>query len=191
MKIIANLLIAGLFATPTFASEPASIAITRIGTDTVTTPLYQSDDGDDTIQVDGIALSESGRKKWLRLYTEYTSSPRWIDGLTLEFYLLVPSETQKPTLFKGTVSYANIPKGRNHLAEMYMHFNATERYGKGRVIDCAVVAVLNGKIIATKNSRPGNPEWFKDTEAHSCKLLNREQTPFRIINPEDYQALDR
>lgn len=155
------------------------------------TPVYSNAEGDDTIQVSDTALDSTSNRKWFRITAVYETRPEWIDRLTAEYYVLMPSPNRKEALFKGVVNYVDIPRGRDHLSEMYMHFNSYARhYSRGK-IEYAVVILMDGKEMAVETSREEPPEWWKSMTPHPCGLLNRLDTPFRIINVEDYEAQDR
>jgi len=177
------------------ASAPANdrpdVKINDVDIAEVYTPVYQSDDGEDTVQVQGMVPNSTGNRKWFRMVTEFETRPEWLDKLTLEYYVLMPSPDKQEVLFKGTVNYVDIPKGRDHLSEMYMHFNSYERhYGRGK-IEYAVVALMDGKEMALETSRKEPKEWWKSITPHPCELLNRLDTPFRVISVEKYEAQNR
>ncbi|MDK2857385.1 MAG: hypothetical protein PWQ29_898 [Verrucomicrobiota bacterium] len=154
------------------------------------TPLYQDSDGNDTIQIDGIDLASSDEKKWFRIAAKYETRPKWLDRLTIEYYVLMPTPENTKILFKGVVNYVDIPKGREHRSEMYMHFNSYARYHKKREeVQYAVLARIDDKIVAIKTNGTGE-EWWTKYPVHSCGLLNRLDTPFRAVNAEQYEAQD-
>ncbi len=164
------------------------VRIKDVGTRELHTPFYQNDDGDDSVQISGMPLSQYGNKKWLQISVQYETRPEWIDRLTLEFYLLLPTPEKEKMLFKGIVSYVDIPESREHLAEMYIHFNSYERYyGRGK-IQTAVLAKVDGKIVAIDQRNSLKDQWWEGVPSHPAGLLNRLDTPFGVINVEDYEA---
>lgn len=179
-----------LFAASVAAENQPIIEIGRVETQEVTTPIHETADGADTIQVSGMPLEPTGRKDWFRVFVHYRTTPKWIDRLTLEFYVLMPSPEKEKVLFKGAVNYVDIPEGRDHLAEMYMHFNTYARhYGYGE-IQTAVIAKINGKIVGIDEKNSLDNPWWEDKQAFKCGLLNRLDTPFRVINMELYESQD-
>jgi len=180
-----------LLSASTPANDRPDVKINDVDIAEVYTPVYQSDDGEDTVQVQGMVPNSTGNRKWFRMVTEFETRPEWLDKLTLEYYVLMPSPDKQEVLFKGTVNYVDIPKGRDHLSEMYMHFNSYERhYGRGK-IEYAVVALMDGKEMALETSRKEPKEWWKSITPHPCELLNRLDTPFRVISVEKYEAQNR
>jgi len=163
-----------------------NIEFNDVDTQEIQTPLYQNEDGDDTIQIHGMSLHQNNNKTWLRVAAHYETRPEWIDRLTLEFYVLMPNSGKEPVLFKGVVNYVDIPEGRDHLAEMYMHFNSYERYSsRGRSIRSAVLAKLDGQIVAVDKRNSLDDKWWETIPSSSGELMNRLDTPFRIINVND------
>lgn len=179
-----------LFTASAFASEKqqVDIKIRSVTTQECQTPIYSDDDDEDTLQISGIQLKQSQDKKWLRIFTHYETRPEWIDHLTIEFYLLLPGSTETPLLFRGEVRYENIPKGRNHLAEMYLHFNTYKRHYRRGVIRSAISIKIDGTLVASDKKRAPETQWWKNTPSNPCALLNRMDTPFRVINIEKYEA---
>ena len=172
------------------ANDPSPvIKITKIETIELASPLYQNDDGDDSIQVDGTSIDDSTRTQWLRISARYETRPEWLDRLTLEFYVLMPDSETSGMLFKGAVHYVDIPRGRNHLAEMYIHFNSYNRYKKRRgKIKTAVVAKIDGARVSMDNQNIAEELWWENKPTHPAGLLNRLNTPFGVVNPANYAA---
>lgn len=151
-------------------------------------PIYQNEDGDDTIQAPGLTLNQDEGPPWFRVAVRYESEPEWLDDLTLEFYLLFDDSETGKMVFKGSVDYVDIPKGRDHLAEMYLHANSYQRYGTRRAARVGVVAKIGEKVVATDRRTSVQNPWWKGLPTHSAGLLNRLDTPFRTVNPGSYQA---
>ena len=93
-------------------------------------------------------------------------------------------------LFKGVVNYVDIPEDRDHLAEMYMHFNSYERcYGRGK-IQTVVLAKVDGQIVSIDKRNSLDNKWWENVPAPPCGLLNRLDTPFWVVNADDYETQD-
>lgn len=152
------------------------------------TPTYQSEDGLDTLQVKGLKTSSFSSKKWFRIAAEYSTDAEWINRLTIEYYVLFPGET---TVFKGAVNYVDVPRGREHLSEMYLHFNSYARHCKRGVIQYAVVALIDGKPVAVETNRRLPEGWWKTLPVYPYGLLDRSSTPFAVFNVEKFDAQDR
>jgi len=160
----------------------------RVGTSEPFTPVYQNEEGLETLQVKGLTQTFTGEKKWFRIAAEYSTDAEWLDRLTLEYYVLFPGATN---VFKGTVRYVDIPRGREHLSEMYLHFNSYARYFKRGVIHYAVVALIDGKTVAVETNKRLPEGWWKTLPPHPCGLLDRSMTPFAVFNVEKFDAQNR
>ncbi len=189
-KLLAVLLFVSLSVVAAEKVERPDITINDVDTQELSAPLYQGDDGDDTLYIPGIPLYSSREKKWFRISVDYETRPDWIDRLTLEFYVLLPGREEEPILFKGEVSYVDIPEGRKHLAEMYMHFNSYERYYRRGKVRTAVLAKVDGEIVAIDDRNSLDDKWWENIPLHPCGLLNRLDTPFRVVNAGNYEAQD-
>ena len=182
-KYIQTLTLCALFCCA--AATAQNVRILRVETSEPFTPLYQDDDGVDTLQVKGLAQSSSGNRKWFRIAAGYSTEAEWLDRLTLEYYVLFPGATN---VFKGNVHYVDIPRGREHLSEMYLHFNSYARYCKRGVIQYAVVALIDGKQLAVETNKHLPENWWKNMPIHSGGLLDRDMTPFFVVNAEKFEA---
>ncbi len=189
-KLLAVLLFVSLSVVAAEKVERPDITINDVDTQELSAPLYQGEDGDDTLYIPGIPLYSSREKKWFRISVDYETRPDWIDRLTLEFYVLLPGREEEPILFKGEVSYVDIPEGRKHLAEMYMHFNSYERYYRRGKVRTAVLAKVDGEIVAIDDRNSLDDKWWENIPLHPCGLLNRLDTPFRVVNAGNYEAQD-
>jgi hypothetical protein len=154
------------------------------------TPVYSDSEGEDTLQITGMLQTSGNSEKWFRIVAEFETRPEWLDRLTLEYYVLLPSRDGKEVLFKGIVNYVDIPEGRDHISDMYLHFNTYKRYYKRGGVDYAVIALVDGKIVSMKTNKKEPENWWKEISPHPCGLLNRLDTPFRVFNVESYQADD-
>ena len=169
-------------------NNPPDITVVDVRTQELHPPVYQNDDGDDTLQINGLPLLKNKNRTWLRISTRYETRPEWIDRLCIEFYLLLPGKEKTTTLFKGVVHYVDIPKGRDHLAEMYIHFNTYERYYRRGSIQSAILIKIDETIVATDQKNLLDNMWWEKHPAPFHKLLNRMDTPFRVINTETHEA---
>ncbi len=164
------------------------VELIKVETSDPNTPLYQNEEGMDTLQVKGLMQASTSTKKWFRIAAEYSTSLEWTDRLTLEYYVLFPDSTN---VYKGVVSYVDIPEGREHLSEMYMHFNSYARHYKRGLIQYAVVALIDGKTVAVNTNKRKPEEWWKTMPVHTCGLLDRSMTPFVVFNVEKFEAQER
>jgi hypothetical protein len=161
------------------------VSFIRVETSEPRTPVYQNEDGLETVQAKGLIQTSGSDKKWFRIAAEYSTATDWIDLLTLEYYVLFPGATN---VFKGVVQYMDIPQGRNHLSEMYLHFNRYARHYKRGEIQYAVVALINGKPVAVHTNKNKPENWWTTRTVHLGELLNRSATPFVVFNIEKFEA---
>ncbi len=167
-------------------AENKPIKFFNVKTSELRTLLYQTEDGDDSIQVDNVEIVSDNDETWFRIVGTYDSSPEWIDKLTIEFYVQFPPIETEPLLFKGSVTCVDIPRGRNHRCAMYMHFNTYKRYYKRGKVRYAVIARINGKEIAVETNNK-KTDWWKGSPIIPNKLLNRNRTPFSVLNMEEHE----
>jgi len=137
--------------------------------------------------------------EWLRVQTEYDTYPEWIDELSFRYSVMSETvvEGQKVFfLFKQTVRYRDIRRGRRHLSAVFLRPNTIARYGMPVAV--AVEILHNGQVIDGGTKQPKNyPErWWQDprvveNERVTVKngyLLPRDKTPFALVHIADYEA---
>ena len=152
------------------------------------TPLYvDGEEGLTTIQVRGLVATGTSDKKWFRIVTEYSTSAEWLDRLTIEYYVLFPGET---VVFKGVLNYIDLQEKRDHLSEVYLHFNTYARHYARGTIQYAVVVLIDGKQVDFQTNKRSPENWWKEMPVNPCGLLPREFTPFVVFNVERFEARD-
>ncbi len=164
------------------------VSFIRVETSEPHTPLYQNEEGFETLQVKGMIPTSTSDRKWFRISAEYSTGAEWINRLTLEYYVFFPGETN---VFKGVATYVDIPRGRGHLSDMYLHFNSYARHYKRGVIQYAVVALIDGKQVAAATNQRLPESWWKSLPIHPNRLLDRSVTPFAVFNIEKSESQDR
>jgi hypothetical protein len=137
------------------------------------------------------APSNTGKpKEWFKIYVEYDTEPEWIDELNFTFYVLIKGKTKDAppySLFKAETSYIHIPAGSKHTADMYVHPNILSRYGD---VERVAVEVRQGGRVLERVGKPALTEaWWERLSPIEGVLLNRSQTPFAIINVDDYEII--
>ena len=138
--------------------------------------------------------------KWGQIILTYDSYPDWIDDLTVQFHALALATEKgqrKYSLYKLTVRYGDIEKGRTHTATAFLHPKALKRFGN--LVAVAVEVSHEGKIIATKSEKDAQipEEWWKkekvtgskDVTARSEYLVDRSKSPFALINIDDHEVI--
>jgi hypothetical protein len=135
-------------------------------------------------------------RDWGELTVIYDTQQEWLDELTFQYYVLLFDKKKSDySLFKGTVTFVDIPKGRNHLSTMYLRPVALARYGE--VAAMAVEVVYKGEVAETKADERMiagaklAKEWWKSPQltVKEGYILNRAQTPFAFVNYDDYETI--
>lgn len=142
------------------------------------TPIYQT----------SMRTQTSGRQPdWWRAVVEFETAPDWVDELEFTFYAYLEDQSAKnaPVMFRGVVTYVNIPKGR-HMADMFLHPNFIARMGV--VKEIAVLVKHQGMVVATESSAR-TPNWWERFPPTDGVLLNRSQTPFALIDYDAYNVI--
>lgn len=182
--IVAGLL-AGLVAGASFAQgagDQVGVQIRKLEIKKIETPQYQV----------SANLSKGKSKLWNVISAEYDTELPWTDELTFTFYVQVENtknpKAPKESLFKAKVTYVNIEKGKNHKSDVYLHPSTLARFGEIKQV--AVLVDVNGKMVAG-DGLPKNPtkRWWEAMSPTEGVLLNRNQSPFAMLNFDDYEMV--
>lgn len=157
-----------------------------------TTPIYQTNLGG------GVKRAQ----EWHVVSVLYDTVPEWMDDLLVQFHVL----TVKPdpqtrsnvySLFKKSVRYGDIERGRDHRAMAFLRPAATKRFGD--VVASAAVLTVNGTIVDEQSETETDlPEfWWRnprvlDSPSLTVRegyLLNRMESPWMLVNPDDYEVI--
>lgn len=138
---------------------------------------------------------------WAQISLTYDTAPEWIDELTFQYYVMT-SKTEDGkkafSLFKTTVKYIDIEKGRDHMSAVYLRPGALKRFGS--VVAAAVEISVGGKVIADRSETDSeikmSEKWWMDPKVVESKnltvrdgyLLDRSQSPFALVNIDDYEV---
>jgi hypothetical protein len=146
--------------------------------------------------------STKPRGEWAQVSVTYDTRPEWIDELVFQYHAL--AETRDPrtkrkvySLYRTTVRYVDVKRDRRHMSTVFLHPRAVERYGK--LVAVAVEISVGGKVVA-EESETGikmPDRWWKnpavtdskDVTARTGYLLNRAQSPWALINMDDYEVI--
>lgn len=159
--------------------ERAPMKIRKITGDKVRTPEYKI--------IGGTAQGKT--RNWYRVRVNYETYPDWMDELKVRYYILVKNKKKKGklTLFSGIIDYVNIAKGNQHRTEAFLHPSTLERYGE--VESIAVEFIAQGKPVA-RGSRPESKQrWWENYTPMGGYVLSRLESPFAMINFDDYEAI--
>ena len=144
------------------------------------------------------ARSAKQTQNWGQVQVDYDTEPKWIDELTIVFYAMAETleEGKKVySFYQLTTRYGDVEQGRGHLAAAYLRPQTLKRYGD--LIAIAVEISQAGKVVAEMTEGKMPPRWWKDTEVtgrpevvtRAGALLERNQTPFALINIDDYEVV--
>lgn len=159
------------------AARPINIRSIKGGK--VATPQYQL--------LKGQTMART--RDWFQILTQYDTAPDWIEELTFTYYVLVrdrQAAQRTPVLFRGEVTYVTIQKGR-HMSDMYLHPSTLARYGDVEAI--AVLVTFKGQLVAMESQPPSQERWWERLAPVDGFILNRMETPFAMINFDDYEAI--
>ena len=124
---------------------------------------------------------------WWHVVVEFETAPDWIDELEFTYYAYIEDQSNKgvPVMYRGTVTYVNVARGR-HLSDMFLHPNTIARMGLVKQI--AVVVKAKGAVVATESTAQ-RPNWWDGFPPVDGVLLNRSQTPFAFVDYDLYEAI--
>jgi hypothetical protein len=178
-----------IVAQETAERDPSTfISVRSVRFDAVSTPDFQ-------YNVRGASTRRDGRHDWLQLTTEYDQDLPWLDELTITYYVVLtadqrnfPEGSPLVNMFTGSVTYQNIKRGR-HRSTMFLDQNTLERFGRPSAV--AVVYNVQGRPAggdvqpqATAASR-----WWTTQTPHSIPLLNRAESPWALVEIEQFQTI--
>lgn len=140
---------------------------------------------------------------WIQITTEYATKPEWIDELVFQYYVITETRDAGKklySLFRATVRYGDVERGTRHFSTVFLKPNTVKRFGEP--IGMAVEISYKGNVVATDSdvkAGAGLPdgEWWKNphvTDSDAVKtrsgyLLNRSETPFALIDIDDYETI--
>ena len=187
--LMSMLLFTGGFAQEAAPREPSTfITVRSVRFDAISTPDFQ-------YNVRGVSTRRDGRRDWLQLTTEYDQDLPWLDELTVTFYVVLTADERNfpqgaplTNMFTGSVTYQNIKRGR-HRSTMFLDPNTFERFGRPSAV--AVVYNVQGRA-AGGEVQPQNTaasRWWTTQTPHSIPLLNRAESPWALVEIEQFQTI--
>ena len=179
IAVMAALSAALISAPSAWAQEGTSpVQVRKVLGEKVKTPEYKLLTG----QVMARALD------WFQIVVNYDTAPDWMDELTFTYYVMVKSKAGKYGLFKGDVTYINIARGK-HASDVYLHPSTLTRFGV--VERVAVVISSQGRVVAMESQPSSKGRWWEQSPVPPVDglVLNRMETPFAMINFDDYEAI--
>ena len=124
---------------------------------------------------------------WWRWMVEFETAPDWVDELEFTYYVYMKDQSNKGAemMFRGTVTYVNVARGR-HYSDMFLHPSALARMG--RVEQVAVVVKHKGAVVASESTAQ-TANWWDRFAPIDGVLLNRAQTPFAFVDYDLYEQI--
>lgn len=169
--------------TPGPAANDRLLVIKKVDAGKVKTPDYQVKP----------AQPVQRMRDWYKVEVIYDTSQEWLDEVSFTYYVVVKAKQPQPgqsayTLFKGDVTYINVEKGR-HKSDIYLHPSTLARYGE--VERVAALVNVAGRLVGMDGLPSGSTStrWWEQLPPQEGYLLNRTQTPFAMINFDDYEAI--
>jgi hypothetical protein len=157
------------------------LRVTDIEAEEISTPDYDA-------SVRGRSTSRDGRLEWLQVRAEYATSQEWTDQVTFTFYVALRGEAENlpegasPTnVFSGSVSLINVPKGKDHVVDMFLDPYTFARYGE--VFAVAVEVEVNGQpaALSTDPESLAARRWWESETPNVVPLMTRYESPYRLI----------
>lgn len=154
----------------------------------IKTPVYNTSHG----------RTPGQEQEWFRIAVQYETSEDWLDNVVFQYYVMAVKKEQGQevySLYKKTVRYGDVAKGKAHLSDVFLRPVALKRYGD--VVATAVEILVDGKTVATEqDSSIKLPEkWWDDQNVLKVAivregyLLDRSQSPFALLNIDDYEVI--
>ncbi len=158
------------------------LRIRRVEGDMVRAPQYQVTGGTRTQR----------QRQWLQVKTEFETRPDWIDELTFTYYIVLrhrrPPEGQPEfMLFRGENTYVNVARTRDGQSTVFLHPSTVERYGE--LFRVGVVISSAGRMLGMASNPDSDQRWWEQLPPRSGFVLNRMQTPFAMVNFDDFEAI--
>ncbi len=168
---------------PAPAATDRPLTIRKMDSGKAKTPEYQVKQG----------IAQRSRD-WYKVEVIYDTETEWLDEVSFTYYVVVKAAKATPgrnslfTLFKGDVTYINVERGR-HKSDIYLHPSTIARFGE--VERVAAVVNVGGRLVAMEGKPDGSvsQRWWEQLSPQDGYLLNRMQTPFAMINFDDYEAI--
>ena len=177
-------------------SEPIKVR-RLIGTGTQTkvkTPEFRTN----------VQKSGTRPQDWAEITVEYDSIPEWIDALTFRYFVMTSIRRDGKTLYslhRKTVEYVDVEREREHQSSVYLRPATVKRQGEPVAVHVDVL--VEGKVVAAEDDLDGSmkgklpKDWWEnrailDNEnltVQDGRLLNRAETPFALVNIDDYEVI--
>lgn len=150
-----------------------------------------------------VSKSSTRPREWVQITVKFDTVPEWIDLLTVEYQVLAlvkQGGQRQYSLYKQTVEYADVERGRDHQSAVLIAPSAVKRFG---VPVAAHVTLLVGGVPVAKadDLEPDMkgqlpPDWWENRQVldnpnvvvRQGYLRRMDATPFGFINTDDYEV---
>ncbi len=166
-----------------FAQQERDVLrIRRVEGDLVRAPQYQVTGGTRTQR----------QRQWLQVRTEFETAPEWIDEITFTYYIVLrnrrpPEGEAEYNLFRGESTYVNVARTRTGQSTVFLHPSTVERYGDLERV--GVVVSSQGRVLGMASNPSSDQRWWEQLPPRSGFVLTRMQTPFAMVNFDDFEAV--
>ena len=140
------------------------------------------------VQIKNVVLesgaTQGSNRPWIKVVTQFESTPRWADGISFNYAVLLGAGDQFRVL-PGIVRYANIKGGANR-AVMYISPNTAERFGAPLAVHVKAF-YKDDQADEFSLKPPGNvdPQWESKYNKYPGLLMTVLNTPWVFT---DYSA---
>lgn len=127
---------------------------------------------------------------WCQLSVRFDTQPAWTDELEVRCYALLKPKlgTGTLTLLKGDVTLVNLARGQ-HKCDFFVHPSALLRYGE--VLSVVVLVSSSDQLVGLLSQPPSAKRWWEDYQPVPGMVLNRNNTPFALINADDFEQVKK
>jgi hypothetical protein len=139
-------------------------------------------------------------REWAQIAVQYETVAEWLDDVTFQYWVLAMRKEDGQNvyaLYKKSVRYSDIAAGREHVSTVFLRPAALERFGP--VVAAAVEVTIGGTLVgeASEAEITVPEKWWRNPQvvespqvtAREGYLLNRAESPWALINIDDYEVI--
>ena len=158
--------------------QPGDVKIDKVDPEGVQSPQYS---------IMGGPQKRSKIGTWLEVEVAYETKADDIDELTFNYMIMVDN-----VICDGSVTYVNIPKGRDHFAVMYIAPRTLEKLTGGKPLTGSdiqnvwVTVSRQGQVLDNLGFKPTQPP---NLPHQTGLVLNKNETPFAPLFYDRYEAI--
>jgi len=194
-----------LVAAPGVFAQAPNSPIAFVNHDAITTSFVT------VTNYNGTFISPTnGSNQWLKVEFHYGITPAigsyqdavlfkvWIEGRDL-LATDAPVKGEGVAVgLTGSVTYVNIPAGRDLYGVFYVHPSTLGRYSTShgstdfdRKFDIHMEAYVGGALMDAIDKNPGEQDktWFQKLRVVPGLVYRQDQCPFLIVDPDHYPAI--